>query len=607
MSGCLLDRYPRFIRESPLLNKGGGKVRTVLAAWALGMMLMASAHAWAENAQLVAVLPVEQAPDTGLTQSELNDLTALARGTAADVLGDQFIVMTEQNMQRILKGMGLTLEQCQSETGDCAVEIARKLQADHVVTGKVRSAFGKLTLNLELYATENGDLIVARRVSVKAKEEFEEKIRPAMANTLMKLPGMSSGGGLDFQLQERRDTRGSNWKSSGASLDVVKFQSTPPGATILVDGKVVCQGKPYCSKALTPGLHKVQMHLERHVSREEMVDTASIAQIDWQLEEDFARLSVDTNPPGVEIVIDGTPMGPGPHVDLELGVGAHVVKAGGDRCYKEHRKELRLNRGDVEKHTLEPVRKNAGLMVRASDDAGNDLMVDVRSGDVRLGRSFEPLTIGLCTPNLNIRTEDDRSLPINVSLDENQMQEVQITVPRELSREEKRTRSRADRERRSAAKRDQKEREAERARLLQQKVAEYQEEAGNHGTVIGLATLVVVITGIASAAPFAAADLANDDMNVSLAAMQTAEAWEEYVPHRDDALDHADERDTQALLGWALVGTAGVATLVAIIAGATMPDVPTRTSMGDENPTDSWSAGPTSTGDGFQIHWGAQW
>jgi TolB-like protein len=571
------------------------------------MALLASAPAWAQSDHLVAVLPVKQAPDTGLTTAELNDLTDLARLTAADVLRGHSIVMTEQNMQRILKGMGLTLEQCQAETGDCAVEIARKLQADHVVTGKVRRAFGKLTLNVELYETARGALLVAKRVSVKTKEEFEEKIRPAMASALMALPGMGSSGGLHMPLQERRDTQGANWRSTGSSLAVVKFQSTPPGATILVDNKVVCQGKPRCSKALTPGLHKVQMLLERHVTREEMVDTATTAQIDWQLKEDFARLSVDTDPPGVEIVIDGTEMGPGPHDDLELSVGAHVVKAGGDRCFKEHRKELRLHRGDMKKHTLEPVRRLAGLWVNATDDEGNDLVVEVRSGDMVLGRSFEALTIGLCDKNLNILTEDERTFPLLVSLAENKKTTAPVVVPRELSRSEKRERERSQQARRMDRKRDEKVREDARAQGYQRKVVQFHEEQASHGATVGISGLAAVCLALGSLAPFIAASEANDEMNIYLSDLQDAEDLASATEFREDAIAVEEERNTHTIVGWSMVGLAGVATLVAIIAYNTMPDSPTHASRTDDELPSSWSAGPASTGEGFQVEWSARW
>ena len=60
----------------------------------------------AEDKPMIAILPLQASAKMNLDEEAVSYLSDVARGTAARVLGDGYIVQTEQNMQRILSGLG---------------------------------------------------------------------------------------------------------------------------------------------------------------------------------------------------------------------------------------------------------------------------------------------------------------------------------------------------------------------------------------------------------------------------------------------------------------------------------------------------------------------
>jgi len=170
------------------------------------------------------------------------------------------------------------------------------------------------------------------------------------------------------------------------------------------------------------------MHLERHVSREEMLDTSSQKKLHWKLEEDFARLSVNTEPPGLEVRVDGKPAGKSPIQNLELSIGGHVIEAGGDRCRQSHKKQISLSRGETATETLEPVMIPAGLMVRAKDEDGNALEGDVFLDGQKIGRTLEALRVSVCVAEVEVRTDSGARMTATTALKARQTETVEVQV-----------------------------------------------------------------------------------------------------------------------------------------------------------------------------------
>ena len=169
------------------------RIVPIMSALALIAVLIVPAAASAQDNPMIAVLPLQASAKVGLGEEDVSYLTDVARGTAAKVLGEAYIVQTEQNMQRILSGMGLTLEQCMAKSGDCEVEIARKLQADYAVAGRIRHALGKLKLTIQLYATGSGALLGQHDDTLREISALEGSVRAGIGALLATLPGAVGG------------------------------------------------------------------------------------------------------------------------------------------------------------------------------------------------------------------------------------------------------------------------------------------------------------------------------------------------------------------------------------------------------------------------------
>ena len=159
------------------------------------------AGASAQDKPMIAILPLQASESTGLSTEDVSYLTDIARGTAAKILGDGYIVLTEHNIHRILGALGLSLEQV--EAGDSLVEIARKLQADYAVAGRIRKALGELKLTIQLYETGRGALLEQHDTSARNASALEGSVRDGIASLLSKLPGAAAsatGGATSHEL-----------------------------------------------------------------------------------------------------------------------------------------------------------------------------------------------------------------------------------------------------------------------------------------------------------------------------------------------------------------------------------------------------------------------
>jgi len=113
----------------------------------------------------------------------------------------------------------------------------------------------------------------------------------------LELLGLKAGAD-DFE-EEAIGVRAGDWNPAGSAKYIVDFRSTPPGAVVMVDGKLLCQDNSKgCSRTVTGGSHRVTMHKENHVKRTESVKVSKDTTVTWALEPDSGLLTVTAAPPG---------------------------------------------------------------------------------------------------------------------------------------------------------------------------------------------------------------------------------------------------------------------------------------------------------------------
>ena len=231
---------------------------------------------------------------------------------------------------------------------------------------------------------------------------------------------------------EKRETGAADWKPEGEELAMVSFVSEPPGAMVLVDNKPVCQGAP-CTKAISPGSHRVAMHMEQYLSRDESARLADGETLTWTLAEDFALLTVNTEPAGVAVTVDGEVVRAGEPMRLRPGQHELLSK---DRCHTAHSKTVGLTRGERRTELLRPVVKPAGLQVLASDGQGNDVAgAEVWVDGELAGSAFKVLKVSMCSQRVEVRHGQLGTVSEALSLEERETATVEVVLERPASPE----------------------------------------------------------------------------------------------------------------------------------------------------------------------------
>src|SRR5438552_12177688 len=115
------------------------------------LLLMFSEFAGAEQHKKLAVLEFEVAK--GL---EIDRRTFSARvQNAARHAAPGLFVMTQANIESLVRAAGKTLEQCE---GQCAVETGRLIGADIVLSGRISLIGHTYAISLQMYDTASGEL-----------------------------------------------------------------------------------------------------------------------------------------------------------------------------------------------------------------------------------------------------------------------------------------------------------------------------------------------------------------------------------------------------------------------------------------------------------------
>ncbi len=193
-----------------------------------------------------------------------------------------------------------------------------------------------------------------------------------------------------------------DWSPTPAGPSVVvRFESRPPGAMVVVDGNALCPATP-CSKAVGVGSHVVQMSRQGHVVREERVAVRKGTPIVWKLTPDSGTLSITSTPAGLPVLINGKRTGVTPLKRHTLGPGRYEVLVR-DRCYYDSGKRgLLVERGKHRSVDLKPLTRPAGLTVKARDAKGNDLVADVLVDGQKLGQTPGTFQVSVCAGQLQI-------------------------------------------------------------------------------------------------------------------------------------------------------------------------------------------------------------
>ena len=215
--------------------------------------------------------------------------------------------------------------------------------------------------------------------------------------------------------------RSSDWRVNEADEVIIGFDSRPQGATVLLDGRLICKETP-CQKAIVPGKHRVEMQHERYFPVRREIVIAEGDEISWALSPTFGRVSVVTEPAGLTVRIDGEEVGTTPGVfEVEPGWRDMTVDS---NCHLLEGKRFEIDAGKTRTFDFTMRARESALKVTALDPSGNDLRADIYVDDEPMGTTPKTFKVPLCSEKLDVIAEGFRDYTESLALQEQNLTEV---------------------------------------------------------------------------------------------------------------------------------------------------------------------------------------
>ena len=316
-----------------------------LRHWLFLLVLFSPVVGQAQETREVLVLNVEGEILEGLLGAKKG--AALSRLIAAEVheasqalLGEHgFTVHSVQGLLELAEREGVELT-CDQEP--CGVSYASDLGVPYVVALRALNAQNQLMLTLKLLETSSGGFLDLRRMRVDGVEDFSRDL-PGVLESLYTESGVlqlrasqpnSSASGATQPAPQMR-------AGSSSLPRLVKFVSTPRGASVYRAGAVLCEQTP-CTRELFPGTHEITASYPGYPSYFTTITVFPGKESRPQVE----RLVLNTGPTGkvrvsavwkdwwlatdaksteAPLEVNGIFVGHTP-ITLDLPVGQHVVR-----------------------------------------------------------------------------------------------------------------------------------------------------------------------------------------------------------------------------------------------------------------------------------------
>ena len=263
----------------------------------------------------------------------------------------------------------------------------------------------KETLLLELFSVEKSCLTASGTATMRGNPEQE--VAEAVSNLLKDLLG-------DVKMPEKEKNRVRDGSFGGLSPSdvwnpeykeevIVEFLSEPTGASVLVDGKMICQSTP-CSRTLTAENHAIEMQKEKYIPKKEQHQISKGKSVKYKLDPDFALLSV-TGKKNVDLLLDGKSIGKIPIKEMEIKLGNHRIEQK-DECFYPSGEIFTVKSGDKKTINLKLDDKESAVKIHVSNEKGDAMEADVYVDDKKVGRAPGTFKVPLCSKKLIVKNGD---------------------------------------------------------------------------------------------------------------------------------------------------------------------------------------------------------
>jgi TolB-like protein len=352
----------------------------------------------------VGVLELRNEAD--ITSQEAAYLTDKVRDAASRALASRgFLVITRESLKELLPP-GTDLAKC--TTASCEVDVGRKIGVDYIVTGEILKFSGEFRANLKAHHSATGAFLGAEACKGKSLIGLENSIARSsqlLFNKVLRHAGVGSALPKKPMIQPGAigETSSGQWSMPMQSQVVVRFESNPPGAVVLVDGKLKCQQTP-CSKTLATGAVNVSMQSERYHPKQEIVQIQKdMPPLIWMLSPNFGWLSVKSIPPGLSMKINGEAAGTTPLAIKVLDPGDYEVLVTDPRYYDKGER-FSLSAGEHKMLSVTLPQREGGMQVSAVDQQGNDLSGEVYLDGKKVGSAPGSFKVIIGSHSIEVKT-----------------------------------------------------------------------------------------------------------------------------------------------------------------------------------------------------------
>ena len=395
----------------------------------LSLWLVVSCLSIASATERLAVLELSGDGAPTLVLQGLSDKIRAGALEATQAGGSELEIMTRESMAVILGDMGLDVACIE---GQCEVETARNLRAAYVVSGGMMKLEGQYILTVKLHDSSSGSLLATDEAQNGTLLELRQSAQDTAYRLVLKGLGLTpqsqqQAGGSFTNVQEGRigGQRASMNLGNRSSSVLIRFESAPTGAVVLVDGTLLCPKTP-CTKELSLGSHRVQMQAERYHPREERVNISGDQTVTLSLNPAFGVLKVIADHGDLQVQINGEVGGQG-SFDKELPAGRYEVIVESD-CLVRTGEVVALLDGETRTVRLSPPKRVAGLDIRAADSEGNAQRGEVFADGVKVGETPGRFEVPLCTSQFSVRLKNRDQWQGRIELVEGKVREQAVTV-----------------------------------------------------------------------------------------------------------------------------------------------------------------------------------
>jgi TolB-like protein len=363
-------------------------MRIVLLAPCLILLPLVAGAAPSDVTNVLAVLDVEVS-DGSISYEEADTLAATLRGQAITAAHRVNVpVMTRETMVDLAPP-----EMLKCAIGSCMATIGKTLQSRYVMGGRVTRVDGRLSLTVEAYESKSGALLGTKVLRGANVSELQDEMEGGLSTVVRGWLEQASGA-------DRLVT-------ATTEIVRVRFESTPPGATVTADTGLICVATP-CEESVPAGERQFSFAAKEYEKLDKTVAVkAGLAPVAVKLVPNFAELTVSTDPPGLRVLVNGQPAGQSPLERMHLLQGGHEVMID-DPCYGKVGERIELKKATSRELKYKPEPRRAALDVTVEDQAGNvlDATFEV-DGKPMEGNRFK---VPLCMKEMSVRTASNGGL-----------------------------------------------------------------------------------------------------------------------------------------------------------------------------------------------------